>query len=145
MSAAIVPIRLYSVSPGAVWRKWSPALVSGVSIRSCHDLLSRCEERQPDECVLVLPVPVPTIPIPSPLWSSAEEWECVDSLEKWRPCLGSGNGLDELTWRGRGDVEETICGGIGDVDALIEIGMGRGDGVERSRLMELTERGSMGS
>lgn len=30
--------------------------------------------------------------------SSAEEWEYVDSLEKCRPCLASGNGLEEFTW-----------------------------------------------
>lgn len=66
----------------------------------------------------------------------------MDSLEKCRPCFGSGKGLEELTWRGRGDVEETICGGIGEVDALIDRGKGRGDGVERRRLMELTERGN---
>lgn len=108
-------------------------------MRSCQERRSRWEERQPDEWVLVLPVPVP-MPMPSPRWSSAEEWECVDSLEKCRPCLGSGNGLEELTWRGRGEEEDTICGGMGEVEALI--GGGSGDGVERMRLMELTERGS---
>lgn len=50
-------------------------------MRSCQERRSRWEERQPEECVLVLPVPVP-MPMPSPRWSSAEEWECVDSLEK---------------------------------------------------------------
>lgn len=62
----------------------------------------------------------------------------MDSLEKCRPCLDSGKGLEEFTWRGRGEVEETICGGIGEVEALL----GRGDGVERRRLMELNERGN---
>lgn len=87
----------------------------------------------------MLPVPVP-MPMLSPRWSSAEEWECVDSLEKCRPCLGSGKGLEELTCSGRGEEEETICGGMGEVEALID--GGRGDGVERMRLMELTERGN---
>lgn len=87
----------------------------------------------------MLPVPVP-MPNPSPRWSSADEWEWVDSLEKCRPCFGSGKGLEELTCRGRGEVEETICGGTGEVEALI--GRGWGDGVERMRLMELTERGN---
>ena len=106
-------------------------------MRSCQERLSRWVERHPDEWVLVLPVPMP---IPSPRWSSAEEWECVDSLEKCRPCLGSGKGLEEFTCRVRGEVEETICGGMGEVEALID--GGSGDGVERIRLMELTERGN---
>lgn len=32
---------MYSESGGTVWRKWSPELVKGVSIRSCHERLSR--------------------------------------------------------------------------------------------------------
>lgn len=108
-------------------------------MRSCQERRSRWDERHPEEWVLVLPVPVP-MPSPSPRWSSAEEWECVDSLEKCRPCFGSGKGLEELTCGGTGEVEETICGGMGEVEALI--GGGSGDGVERMRLMELTERGS---
>lgn len=45
-----------------------------------------------------------------------------------------------MTWGGRGELEETICGGTGEVEALIDLG--RGDGVERMRLTELTERGN---
>lgn len=32
---------VYSASGGTVWRKWSPELVKGVSIRSCHERRSR--------------------------------------------------------------------------------------------------------
>ena len=58
-------------------------------MRSCQERRSRCVERQPDEWVL---------PGASGRESSADECEYVDSLEKWRPCLGSGKGLEEFTW-----------------------------------------------
>lgn len=79
----------YSASGGTVWRKWSPELVKGVSMRSCHERRSRYGGLHPEEWLL---------PAASCRESSAEECEYVDSLEKCRPCLASGNGLEEFTW-----------------------------------------------